>query len=249
MMVALDICVGFGAPLRTSDISLTALNVGQTAGYVGANHVLRLDEHFHDYVQLQNRSAFFSLPAVPGFPHQPTFTPVASKKPSADIAGTLGEGATAIVLKRLARLRAIRLVTLEVSRTAKTPDFAVRLPANWMQTAQLQVPTGIPVPPQWWPVEAKACQLAGTRMKSAAWKGFQQLVSYWRRIRTTSPNDVGFGIVVVFKYDNLVTSPPRLSAHIFLPRDQAAISTHLASKRVVSSARAIFLNGNLLHAV
>ena len=35
-------------------------------------------------------------------------------------------------------------------------------------------------------------------MTSAAWKGFQQLVSYWRRILATSPSDVGFGIVVVF---------------------------------------------------
>ena len=249
MMVALDICVGFGATLRTSNVSLTSQNVGQTAGYVGANHVLRLDEHFHDYVELQNRSAFFSLPAVPGFPHQPSFTPVASKKPSADVAGTLGEGATAIVLKRLARLQTIQLVTLEVSRTAKTPDFAVRLPVNWMQTAQLQVPAGIPAAPQWWPVEAKACQLAGTRMTSAAWKGLQQLVSYWRRIRATSPNDVGFGIVVVFKYDNLVMSPPRLRAHIFLPRNQASIRTQLDTATVVSRAKAIFLNGNLLHAV
>jgi hypothetical protein len=249
MMIALDIRVGFGAPLRTSNVSLTAMNIGQTAGYAGANHVLRLDEHFHDYVELQDWSAFPSLPAVPWFPHRPTFTPVASKKPSADIAGTLGEGATAIVLKRLARLQTIQIVTLEVSRTAKTPDFAMQLSANWMQTAQLQAPAGIPAAPQWWPVEAKACQTAGSRMTSAAWKGFQQLVSYWRRILATSPSDVGFGIVVVFKYDNLATSPPRLSAHIFLPRNQALIRTQLAAARVVSRAKATFLNGNMLHGV
>lgn len=248
-MIDLDICVGFGTPLRTSSVSLTALNIGQTAGYVGANHVLRLDEHFHDYVELQNRSAFFSLPAVPGFPHQPTFTPVASKKPCAGIAGTLGEGATAIVLKRLARLRAIQLVTLEVSRTVKTPDFAVQLPANWMQTAQLQAPAGLPAAPQWWPVEAKACRRAGSSMTSSAWKGFQQLVSYWRRIRAASPNDVGFGIVVVFKYDNLITSPPRLCTHIFLPQNQSLIHTQLATAGIVTRAKTIFLNGNLLHAV
>ena len=89
-----------------------------------------------------------SLPAVPWFPHRPTFTPVASKKPSADIAGTLGEGAIAIVLKRLARLQTIQIVTLEVSRTAKTPDFAMQLSANCMQTAQLQAPAGIPAAAQ-----------------------------------------------------------------------------------------------------
>jgi hypothetical protein len=86
-------------------------------------------------------------------------------------------------------------------------------------------------------------------MTSAAWKGFQQLVSYWRRICLPSPNDVGFGIVVVFKYDNLRISRPRLSAHVFLPSNQPRIRELLAAVRVVSQARATFENRNLLHAV
>lgn len=250
MRMAFDICVGFGPPLVPArTVYLNASNVGQTGSYVGANHVLHVDQHFHDYVELQNWAAFPALPHIPGFPHRPTFTAVASKKHSPDIAGTLGEGATAIVIKRLAQLRTVDIVTLEVSRTAKTPDFAARLPAQWLANAGIAPPIVAPVSPQWWPVESKACQQAGNRMSAAAWRGFQQLVSYWKRIRGTSPGDVGFGIVVVFKYDNLVTSPPRVRAHVFLPQNQLMLLNRLALQRIVSRARKSFENGNIIHGV
>jgi len=250
MIVDLEICIGFGsatAPLRA--VNLTAFDVGQTAAYVGANHILSVDGHFHDYVEQLNWAAFPTLPAVPHFPHHPLLTGISSKTPSTDVAGMIGEGITAIVLKQLAQLQTTDIVTLEASRTVKTPDFAVQLPANWLANAGISVPNGVPAFPAWWPVEAKACQRLGNSMRAAAWRGLQQLVSYWRRIRVASSAEVGFGIVVVFKYDNLPTSPPQLRAHVFLPLDQAQLLIELEAVGVVAKTRATLERKGILYGI
>jgi hypothetical protein len=220
MNIVVRIQLGLGGLLRTLPaIWLDSASVGGAAAWSGSYHVLRMAEHYDDYV-ITGR--ILALPVIAGIPPAHPYQRLTAKIRAAGVTGNIGECTAALFARRYLGVKIGDIAHTRPRRPfrrRRAPDYLMRIGANMPGVFQAIVPNNFALPfPMWWPVESKARNTeASTR--NARRDALRQLVAYWTLLRNTQPSVVGFGMIITFTYQ-----PPReLRASLFLPANQPAL--------------------------
>lgn len=212
-----------GSRRQLGTIALTPSRMRSDATYFGSQHILSMGAHFRDYVV---RPWMPALPTPQNAPVNHPYGHCSSKIRAGGVVGNIGETAAAAVATDL-----LKLSTFDIAHTRpnkpfskrKAPDYLMRIPQA-SKLFGIVWPTAVTASPTWWPVESKA-RAGAAQAEQVVAAALLQLSAYWHTIHATAPQDVGYGIVVVMKYD----APVSIVTHVFVPRQQSALLKHLAS--------------------
>lgn len=202
-----------------SSIWLGATTVGQAAAWSGSYHVLRMDEHYDDYV-ISNR--VLSFPPIAGFPAAHPYERLPAKVRAAGVTGNIGECAAALFARRYLNASIRDIVHVKPRqryRRRKAPDYMMRL-VNLMPGVFQPLLRSVVTPslPDWWPVESKA-RTTAAQARFSRQKALRQLVTYWTLLARTQPAIVGFGMIATLGYQ----PPAELRVTLFVPSKQQAL--------------------------
>jgi hypothetical protein len=182
-----------------------------------------MGRHYDDYIMT---GALMSLPPISGFPLAHPYQQLAGKIRAGGVTGNIGECVAALFARRYLSARLDQIAHIKPRRPFrpnKSPDYMMNIGGSIATVFSKIIPKGFPSSlPDWWPVESKArtsdnASLSGTR------DALKQLFAYWSLIVNSRSSAVGFGLIVVFKYQ-----PKRqLRISLILPKNQTALLTEL----------------------
>lgn len=203
-----------------SSMWIGATTVGHAAAWSGSYHVLRMDEHYDDYV-ISNRVLGF--PPIPGFPAAHPYERLPAKVRAGGVTGNIGECAAALFARQYLNAPIRDIVHVKPRqryRRRKAPDYMMRLATRMPGVFQpLLGSTVMPSFPDWWPVESKA-RTTAAQARFARQGALRQLVTYWTLLVRTQPAAVGFGMTATLGYQ----AAAELQVTLFIPsRPQALI--------------------------
>jgi hypothetical protein len=226
--VQLRVQLGLNGSRRLlSPMWLDTGSVGATSSWAGSYHVLSMGRHYDDYV-ITDRT--INLPPITGIPAAHPYERLAGKIRAAGVTGNIGEGIAALFARRnlgaqigdIAHVRPRRPF-----RSRKAPDYLMRLGGVMPGPFGVVSPESNPISwPTWWPVESKARSTEGGS-RAGKRDALKQLVAYWALLVDSQPNIVGYGLIIVFKYQ-----PPReVCACLILPKNQELLIKSLKQNR------------------
>lgn len=204
------------------NLVITPNEIQQGAGIFGSTYILRMGLHYQRYVvagYLPNWNIVHGiyLAANPA----PRLT---TKNRSNSVTGNIGETVLGIVARRLLGAMGMSdILPLNVTPTAKCPDFRVRISPAFPPAFQSATGLNPAIGFSYWPAESKAVESAG-RASVTLKKALLQLGTYWYERRLLEPNVAGFGLVCCFIYKGVKASPLQaIRLYVFCPSNQASL--------------------------
>ena len=182
-----------------------------------------MGRHYDDYVVTGRQ---IGLSPIVGIPTAHPYERLSGKIRASGVTGNIGEAVAAIFASRCLSAKIGDIAHIRPRRPfrrRKSPDYLMRLRSLMPGPFSQIVPTSATFTwPDWWPVESKA---RSTQASSDAGRreALQQLAVYWSLLATSQPALIGYGLVVVLKYQ-----PPReLRVSLILPRNQDQLAQEL----------------------
>lgn len=230
-----ELIIGFGSPVTLlgsgalssiqNEIDVLAAEVDNVGSFAGSTHVLKMGQHYTDYVS--DGVAFPSVTTLAKMPPRCSIEQLETKGRAADVTGNIGESIAGMVAQRTFKLPSSQIAHLKVRNSSKTPDFLLYDVSFLNGLLKSIIPVGKRgTLPLWWPLESKA--RSGDVSLTVAREALKQLASYWDNISLGSPQAVGYGVIVASAFNTTdgATNPKRVCIHILLP-DDAALLTKL----------------------
>src|ERR1044072_4239869 len=217
MNVDLKVQLGlYGTSETLSPIKLDVGSVGAASSWAGSYHVLSMGRHYEDYVMT---GALMSLPPITGIPPAHPYEKIAGKVRAGGITGNIGEAIAAIFARRylLAGIEKIaHIKPRQPFKRRKSPDYLMDIGKLFPGPFSKVIPKGFSATlPDWWPVESKARSNESAR-KGGRLEALRQLLAYWSLLQNSQPATVGYGLIVVFRYQP--TRQVRVS--LLMPKNQ-----------------------------
>jgi hypothetical protein len=203
-------------------IRVASSQVDTAAGYAGSCHVLEMGRHYSEYVRYRGR--FPSFPPTAGFPAGDYLRQLDTKSRASNVTGNIGEIVGGLVARRTLKIKASHIAHLKANTFSQTPDYLLGPSPRFESIIRdiVPLPPGTRLP-DWWPMETKA--RGDKNWKSAVRDALRQLAAYWYDNCIKAPHRVGYGITVAVE----LARPRRVRVVVFVPSNQAALTTHLKS--------------------
>lgn len=207
-------------------LTLTPQEIQTACSLFGSNYILRMGLHYQRYVVGGYLPTWH---VVHGIYTAANPAPILTTKNRATaVTGNIGESILSIVARRM--LGAARLhdvLPLNVTPSAKCPDFRIRLRPHFPGPFQAATGLNPAVAFDYWPAESKAAASTGTA-RTALNAALAQLGTYWYLRRNLEPEVVGFGLVCCFIYKGTVAQPQQyIRLHVFAPSNQHALQLRI----------------------
>ena len=212
-----------GTSTSLNPISLDVGSIGSTASWAGSYHVLSMGNHYEDYILT---GALMSLPPISGIPVAHPYQRLAGKIRAGGITGNIGEGVAALFATRYLKARINQIAHVKPRqpfKKSKSPDYLMQIGSLLPSVFSKIIPKGLSTTwPDWWPVKSKA-RNSKNASQSGRQDALKQLFAYWSLLRTTQPAAVGYGLIVVFKYQ-----PSRqVRVNLIIPSNQTDLITSM----------------------
>jgi hypothetical protein len=198
-----------------------------------------MGRHYDDYVMT---GMLMSLPVISGFPPAHPYQRLAGKIRAGGITGNIGEAIAALFATRYLLARVDKIAHIKPRqpfKRRKSPDYLMNigslLPGPF---SQIIPPKFSGTWPDWWPVESKA-RSTENASHGGRREALTQLFAYWSLMATSHPTAVGYGLIVVFRYQPL----RQVRVNLILPSDQPNLIEEI--KKGYDKKRELTLRGFL----
>jgi hypothetical protein len=213
-----------GAVSPVGSLLVTERGIDIASTFCGSYHILDMGRHFRDYFV---SNTLLSFPPCAGLPLAHPYAELGHKSKATSVTGNTGEAVAGMVGRRLLDLNTNEIVHIKARGKMKSPDCMFRAGHRLPGVLAAGFPTSYGHPlPAWWPVEAKARGSPRETLRAIEKEAYVQLAAFWHAIRTTCPQDVGFGLAVGLACEKRMM----LEIVVFFPKDQVRLRTHLQSR-------------------
>jgi hypothetical protein len=213
----------YGKSKKLRSVGLDVASIDATSSWAGSYHVLSMGRHYDDYVMT---GMLMSLPAIAGFPPAHPYERLAGKIRAGGVTGNIGEAIAAIFARRYLSAGVDKIAHIKPRqpfKRRKSPDYLMNIGILMPGPFKSILPPKFPKTwPEWWPVESKARnnEKASSDGRRDA---LRQLFAYWDLLMAAQPQLVGYGLIVVFKYQ----AEREVRVNIILPADQARLISEM----------------------
>ena len=213
----------YGTSTYLNPIRLDMGSIGSTSSWAGSYHILVMGRHYDDYIMT---GTLMGLPVISGIPTSHPYQQLAGKIRAGGITGNIGECVAALFATRYLSAGVDQIAHIKPRRpfkSSQSPDYLMNIGGSISSVFATVIPKAFTTSfPNWWPVESKARHSDSTSLTGRQ-EALRQLFAYWYLLRNSQPSAVGFGLIVVFKYQ-----PARqVRINLLLPSSQPDLLTEL----------------------